>query len=94
MSNSNIWHHKLFHYQSLLRPASLEHRSKLDSSGIVAKYLFKAARRSSSFSGNDLKLRRSESGIGGSRRSVIFTPRAVLAMEPSSEVISFNNNKT
>ncbi|RQO94912.1 hypothetical protein POPTR_008G188150v4 [Populus trichocarpa] len=88
MSNSNIWHHKLFHYQSLLRPASLEHRSKLDSSGIVAKYLFKAARRSSSFSGNDLKLRRSESGIGGSRRSVIFTPRAVLAMEPSSEQLA------
>ncbi|XP_011034108.1 PREDICTED: alpha-glucan water dikinase, chloroplastic-like isoform X4 [Populus euphratica] len=88
MSNGNIWHHKLFHHQSLLRPASLEHQSKLDSSGIVAKYLFKAARRSSSFSGNDLKLRRSESGIGGSRRSVIFTPRAVLAMEPSSEQLA------
>ncbi|KAJ6988923.1 alpha-glucan water dikinase [Populus alba x Populus x berolinensis] len=85
MSNSNIWHHKLFHCQSLLRPASLEHQSKLDSSGIFAKYFFKAARRSSRFYGNDLKLRRSESGIGGSRRSVIFTPRAVLAMEPSSE---------
>nr|TKR78762.1 alpha-glucan water dikinase, chloroplastic-like isoform X 4 [Populus alba] len=87
MSNSNIWHHKLFHCQSLLRPASLEHQSKLDSSGIFAKYFFKAARRSSRFYGNDLKLRRSESGIGGSRRSVIFTPRAVLAMEPSSELV-------
>ena len=93
MSNSSIGHHNLFHNQRLLRPVSLEHQSKLKSFGIVANSLFKAARRPSSFYRNDLKLRRSESGIGGSRRSVIFTPRAVLSMEPSFEVICYNNNK-
>ncbi|KAJ6321390.1 hypothetical protein OIU77_011468 [Salix suchowensis] len=86
MSNSSIGHHNLFHNQRLLRPVSLEHQSKLNSFGIVANSLFKAARRSSSFCRNDLKLRRSKSGIGGSRRSVIFTPRAVLSMEPSFEL--------
>ncbi|KAJ6430414.1 hypothetical protein OIU84_021748 [Salix udensis] len=86
MSNSSIGHHNLFHNQRLLRPVSLEHQSKLNSFGIVANSLFKAARRSSSFYRNDLKLRRSKSGIGGSRRSVIFTPRAVLSMEPSFEL--------
>ncbi|KAJ6689065.1 hypothetical protein OIU85_005473 [Salix viminalis] len=88
MSNSSIGHHNLFHNQRLLRPVSLEHQSKLNSFGIVANSLFKAARRSSSFYRNDLKLRRSKSGIGGSRRSVIFTPRAVLSMEPSFEQLA------
>uniref|UniRef100_A0A6N2K1Z4 alpha-glucan, water dikinase n=1 Tax=Salix viminalis TaxID=40686 RepID=A0A6N2K1Z4_SALVM len=91
MSNSSIGHHNLFHNQRLLRPVSLEHQSKLNSFGIVANSLFKAARRSSSFYRNDLKLRRSKSGIGGSRRSVIFTPRAVLSMEPSFEVFVSNS---
>uniref|UniRef100_A0A6N2K062 alpha-glucan, water dikinase n=1 Tax=Salix viminalis TaxID=40686 RepID=A0A6N2K062_SALVM len=59
MSNSSIGHHNLFHNQRLLRPVSLEHQSKLNSFGIVANSLFKAARRSSSFYRNDLKLRRS-----------------------------------
>ncbi|KAJ6725624.1 hypothetical protein OIU79_003902 [Salix purpurea] len=86
MSNSSIGYHNLFHNQRLLRPVSLEHQSKLNSFGIVANSLFKASRRSSSFCRNDLKLRRSKSGIGGSRRSVIFTPRAVLSMEPSFEL--------
>ncbi|KAF9677885.1 hypothetical protein SADUNF_Sadunf08G0154300 [Salix dunnii] len=85
---ATIGHHNLFHNQRLLRPVSLEHQSKLNSFGIVANSLFKAARRPSSFYRNDLKLRRSESGIGGSRRSVIFTPRAVLSMEPSSEQLA------
>ncbi|CAK7332617.1 unnamed protein product [Dovyalis caffra] len=80
--------------RSLLRPTALEHQSKLNSSGIPANSLFQsvsgnqAARRSSTFYGNSLKVRKSKLGIAGVRRSVLFTPRAVLAMDPPSEQLA------
>ncbi|XP_034909988.1 alpha-glucan water dikinase, chloroplastic isoform X2 [Populus alba] len=90
MSNNSsiIGHYKVFNNHSLLRPTASEHRSsKLNSSGIPANSLFQSARRPlSSFYGNSLKVRKSELGIAGARRSFIFTPRAVLAMDPTSEL--------
>lgn len=80
---------KLFNNQSLLRPTASEHRSsRLNSSGIPANSLFQSARsQSSSFYGSSLRARKIKSGVAGARRSFIFTPRAVLAMDPPSEVI-------
>lgn len=90
MSNhsSIIGHYKVFNNQSLLRPTASEHRSsKLNSTGIPANSLFQSARRPlSSFYGNSLRVRKSKLGIAGARRSFIFTPRAVLAMDPPSEL--------
>ncbi|XP_061976588.1 alpha-glucan water dikinase, chloroplastic-like isoform X2 [Populus nigra] len=90
MSNNSgiIGHYKVFNNQSLLRPTASEHRSsKLNSTGIPANSLFQSARRPlSSFYGNSLKVRKSKLGIAGARRSFIFTPRAVLAMDPPSEL--------
>ncbi|XP_034909989.1 alpha-glucan water dikinase, chloroplastic isoform X3 [Populus alba] len=92
MSNNSsiIGHYKVFNNHSLLRPTASEHRSsKLNSSGIPANSLFQSARRPlSSFYGNSLKVRKSELGIAGARRSFIFTPRAVLAMDPTSEQLA------
>uniref|UniRef100_A0A6M2F697 alpha-glucan, water dikinase n=1 Tax=Populus davidiana TaxID=266767 RepID=A0A6M2F697_9ROSI len=92
MSNNSsiIGHYKVFNNQSLLRPTASEHRSsKLNSSGIPANSLFQSARRPlSRFYGNSLKVRKSELGIAGARRSFIFTPRAVLAMDPTSEQLA------
>jgi len=91
MSNNSsiIGHYKVFNNQSLLRPTASEHRSsKLNPTGIPANSLFQSARRPlSSFYGNSLNVRKSKLGIAGARRSFIFTPRAVLAMDPPSEVI-------
>ncbi|KAL9390289.1 hypothetical protein Peur_018894 [Populus x canadensis] len=92
MSNNSgiIGHYKVFNNQSLLRPTASEHRSsKLNSTGIPANSLFQSARRPlSSFYGNSLKVRKSKLGIAGARRSFIFTPRAVLAMDPPSEQLA------
>lgn len=92
MSNhsSIIGHYKVFNNQSLLRPTASEHRSsKLNSTGIPANSLFQSARRPlSSFYGNSLRVRKSKLGIAGARRSFIFTPRAVLAMDPPSEQLA------
>ncbi|KAJ6721894.1 hypothetical protein OIU85_024934 [Salix viminalis] len=81
---------KLFNNQSLLRPTASEHRSsRLNSSGIPANSLFQSARRhSSSFYGSSLKARKIKIGFAGARRSLIFTPRAVLAMDPTSEQLA------
>lgn len=92
MSNNSgiIGHYKVFNNQSLLRPTASEHRSsKLNPTGIPANSLFQSARRPlSSFYGNSLKVRKSKLGIAGARRSFIFTPRAVLAMDPPSEQLA------
>ncbi|KAJ4843805.1 hypothetical protein Tsubulata_009992 [Turnera subulata] len=94
MSN-NIGHH-LFR-QSLLRPAVFEHLSKLNSSGIPASSLLQSAsvsqasaqiRRpsvSSNFYGKSLKARKSKLPAG-TRRAATVNPRAVLAMDPASEL--------
>uniref|UniRef100_A0A6N2N9J4 alpha-glucan, water dikinase n=1 Tax=Salix viminalis TaxID=40686 RepID=A0A6N2N9J4_SALVM len=81
---------KLFNNQSLLRPTASEHRSsRLNSSGIPANSLFQSARRqSSSFYGSSLRARKIKLGVAGARRSFIFTPRAVLAMDPPSEQLA------
>lgn len=92
MSNNSsiIGHYKVFNNQSLLRPTASEHRSsKLNPTGIPANSLFQSARRPlSSFYGNSLNVRKSKLGIAGARRSFIFTPRAVLAMDPPSEQLA------
>jgi alpha-glucan,water dikinase len=94
---NNTLGHNILH-QSLLRPPVVEPQSKLNSSGILANTLFQAAcwnqsaaqtRKSplfTKFCGNNLNVRKQKLGMG-SRRTVKFIPRAVLAMDPASEVI-------
>ncbi|KDP26632.1 hypothetical protein JCGZ_17790 [Jatropha curcas] len=92
---NNTIGHKLLQ-QSLVRPPVLEHRSKLNSSGIPANYLFQSAqgvappqiRRSpisSSFYGKSLKVRKSKLAVA--TRPATVTPRAVLAMDPAAELV-------
>lgn len=80
--------------QSLLCSNALEHQSKLNSSGIPANSLFQAAsinqaaRKSSistRFYGTSLDVRKPKLAVGR-HRPVLITPRAVLAMDPASEV--------
>ncbi|KAF2301630.1 hypothetical protein GH714_028415 [Hevea brasiliensis] len=93
---SNSIGHNLFQ-KSLIRPSGFEHRSKLDSSGIPANSLLQSAsvsqgpqiRRSpisSSFYGKNLRVQKSKLAVGN-RRPAIVTPRAVLAMDPASELL-------
>lgn len=96
---SNSIGHKLFQ-QSLVRPAVLEHRSKLNSSGIPANSLFQSGcvsqggeapqlRRSpisSSFYGNGLKVRKSKLAVRICRPAMV-SPRSVLAMDPASQLV-------
>lgn len=81
-------------HQSLLYSPVLEHQGKLNSSGIPANSLFQAAsinqvaRKSSlstKFYGAKLKAGKSKLVVG-SRRSLIITPHAALAMDATSEV--------
>ncbi|KAK1552116.1 hypothetical protein Q3G72_010601 [Acer saccharum] len=90
---SNSIGHNLLH-QSLLCSTVLEHQSKLNSSGIPANSLFQAAtinqaaRKSpisTKFYGANLKARKPKLAMG-SRRSASITPRAVLAVDSTSEV--------
>lgn len=81
--------------QSLLCSPIFEHRSKLNSSGIPANSLFQsaivnqaAARKSplsTKFYGTGLYVRRRKLAVG-TCRPVLIAPRAVLTMDPASEV--------
>lgn len=86
--------------QSLLCSTVFEHPSKLRSSGIPANSLFQAASvnqpagaaaarkspLSTKFYGTSLNVRRPKLAMG-THRPVLITPRAVLAVDPASEVI-------
>lgn len=94
---SNTFGNNILH-QSLLRPPVVEPQNKLNSSGISANTLFKAAywnqaaaqtRKSplsSKFLGNNLNVQKPNLAMG-SHRPVKFNLRAVLATDPASEVI-------
>lgn len=94
---SNTLGHNVLH-QSLLRPPVVEPQSKFNSSGILANTLFQAASRNQSaaqtrksplftkFCGNNLNVQTQKLGMR-SRRAVKFIPRAVLAMDPASELV-------
>ncbi|CAN1187423.1 Alpha-glucan water dikinase, chloroplastic [Linum perenne] len=92
MSNSLC--HNLFH-QSLLHPTVVDHQGKPNSSGIPTNSLFQPVsanqaavstrRPSFSFYGRSLRARRSKRSAGAGR-PVTVSPRAVLAMEPPSEL--------
>lgn len=94
---SNTLGHNILQ-QSLLRPPLLEPQRKLNSSGISANILFKAVCGNQSaahsrklplsrkFFGNNLSVQKSKLA-SGTRCPVTVVPRAVLAMDPASEVI-------
>ncbi|XP_065873488.1 alpha-glucan water dikinase, chloroplastic [Euphorbia lathyris] len=88
---SNSIGHKLFQ-QSLLRPAVLEYRSKLNTPGIpsvsqgVAAPTLRTSPISTTFYGNSLKVRKSKLAVG-TRPPATVKPRAVLAMDPASEQV-------
>ncbi|GAV71559.1 PPDK_N domain-containing protein [Cephalotus follicularis] len=92
---SHIISHNLFH-KSLLHPVVLDHRSKLNSSGIPANSLLQSASVNqtvsrigkspitTTFRAGKLNVRKSKLPLG-TRGAVIASPRAVLAMDPTSE---------
>lgn len=94
---SNTLGHNILQ-QSLLRPPLLEPQRKLNSSGIPANTLFQAVCGNQSaahsrksplsrkFFGNNLSVQKSKLA-SGTRCPVTVVPRAVLAMDPASEVI-------
>lgn len=94
---SNTLGNNILH-QSLLRPPVVEPQSKLNSSGIPANTLFQAASwnkvaaqtrkspLSTKFLGNNLNVLKPNLAMG-TRRPLKFNLRAVLATDPSSEVI-------
>ncbi|KAK9276289.1 hypothetical protein L1049_005820 [Liquidambar formosana] len=87
MSNS-IGHHNILH-QNLLRPTVLEHRSKLNSSGIQGNTLFQGQAASlirkspisTKFHGNILNAPKTKLPMGTRRRLVSVVPNAVLVTE-------------
>ncbi|KAL4638999.1 hypothetical protein ACB092_03G186300 [Castanea dentata] len=93
---SNTLGHNILQ-QSLLRPPLLEPQRKLNSSGISANILFKAVCGNQSaahsrklplsrkFFGNNLSVQKSKLA-SGTRCPVTVVPRAVLAMDPASEL--------